>query len=302
MTAAVRGTRGIVALAVLVGLVVGIGTWLAAVAEPARYEARVDLLASPLPNPDPAVVQLFSTVASNSLPAIIDVAQSPAVLARASTAVPGAPEPGELASSIVVDIVPQSLLTRISVQASSPDTAARLAAFLADAIVGRDLIATVGRLRVVDPEPVVSTVAPDRVFAAGLAGTAAVASTAAAFVLCVLIRPSPRRRLTELLSAAGVNERIAVIDRRAAGSVADVAVLAAAAARPVRVVALHPAAEPHVRQYSDALTKAGVSVADGAPHGEQSVVGLVSGRVSQTVAWTAAALPADHRLIAISYG
>jgi len=298
------GARTRILLAVVVALVVGVGTWFAAVSAPAQYEARVDLLAAPLPTADPAVSDLFPAVAANSLPAVIDVTRSPSVLAHAAESVAGAPPPGELAAQVVVDVIPQSLLTRITVRAPTPAAAGGLVTVIADGVIDRDLLAPVGRLRVVDADPVVRQIAPDRLFAAGLAMTAGAATGAALLTLAALVRPTRRRRLDTVLAAAGITRPVAIVDSRSPSATADLAVLVRASGRRARVVALQTGAQRDAERLSEVLAESGMDMAPAADGA--AVVGVVCGTVSgaaaRAVSEVLAALPEGDQLIALAHG
>jgi capsular polysaccharide biosynthesis protein len=286
--------------AILVAVLVGVATWFIAIQRPAEYEARVDLLASPRQDADSTTLSQFPGVASQSLAAVIDVAHSPSVLAEASGAAGGAPGPAELFNVVLVDVVPASFLARLSVRASSPEVARQLIVTIAAEVIAKDLISPVGQLRLLDDEPSVKRVAPDRFLAAGLALVAGAAAAVAALALNALIRPSKRQRVKRALAAAGISQPVALVDCDDPGAVAEIGVLSAASARPVRVVALTPSSEPDAASLSSALASAGVPITDGRSDRAVSVVGVASETAVERLSWAVAALPEEAQLIAVA--
>jgi capsular polysaccharide biosynthesis protein len=286
--------------AVLIAVLVSLVTWSVAITRPTEHEARVDLLASPRLGNDPTTLTSFPGVAGQMLPAIIDAAHSPTVLAKASGATAGAPSAAELSKQVVVDVIPASLLTRISVRARSPTVARQLALTIATEVVAKDLIAPIGDLRPVDTEPQVVEVAPDELLAAGLSIFAGAAAGVAVLVLIALVRPARRHRVKRALALTGVPAHVAVVDCGEPSAIAELKMLALAAARPVRVVGLTPSAASSVMNLSADLASAGVPMADGASDDMVSVVGVVAEAVVEKLTGALAALPAHAQLIAIA--
>jgi capsular polysaccharide biosynthesis protein len=169
-----RRLRPIV-LAVLAAVLVGAATWLLAISQPTQYDARVDLLASPR-HADSATAKRFLVVAGQSMKAVVAAAHSPSVLAPSARTVDGAPPPVELAKLVTVDVVPPSLLIRLSVRASSSEVARGTVVAIAEGLVGDDLLAPVGELRLVDAEPTVQQIAPDALLAVGLSMATGIAA------------------------------------------------------------------------------------------------------------------------------
>jgi capsular polysaccharide biosynthesis protein len=171
MTANTRVFCRPVVLSVLVAVLVSAVTWIIAIRQPPEYEARVDLLASPHQGADATDLTAFTAVTSQSLAATVDVAHGP---------------------SVVVDVVPTSLLVRVSARASSPDAAREIVLKSAAEVIAKDLISPVGELRLLDDQPLVVRIAPDRLLAAGLALAAGAAAGVAVLALCAI-----RRRQSE---------------------------------------------------------------------------------------------------------
>jgi capsular polysaccharide biosynthesis protein len=286
--------------AVLVALLVSTVTWLIAIQRPAEYEARVYLLASPSGGGGSATLNHFPEVARQSLAAIVDVAHSPSVLANASGAAEGAPTPTELSASVLVDVIPASFLTRLSVRASTPEVARQLVHTIAAEVIAKDLISPVGKLRLLDDQPSVARVAPDESLAAGLALAAGAATAAAVLVLNALVRPSNRQQVRRAIAAAGIDRPVALVDCNHSSAIAELQLLAAASGRPVRVVALTLSSTSDAASLSSALTSAGVPVANDQSGQEVSIVGVASEFIVEWLSSAIAALPNDAQLIAVA--
>lgn len=170
-----QGWRRPIVLAVLAAVLVGATAWLLAISQPTEYDARVDLLASPR-HDDSETIRRFSVVASQSMKAVAAAAHSPSVVGPAAASVEGAPPPAELAKLVTVDVVPPSLLIRLSVRTSSSGVAREAVVAIAEGLVSEHLFAPMGELRLVDAEPTVQKVAPDALLAAGLSMAAGVAA------------------------------------------------------------------------------------------------------------------------------
>jgi capsular polysaccharide biosynthesis protein len=191
MTGAAQGWRRPIVLATLVAVLVGATAWLLAVSQPTEYDARVDLLASPR-DAGSATLKQFSVVAGQSMKAVVATAHSPSVLAPAAATVGGGPPPAELSKLVTVDVVPPSLLIRLSVRTTSSAVAREAVVAIAKGVVSADLLAPIGELRLVDAEPTVQKVSPDALLAAGLSMAAGVAAAAVVLLSYALMRRSPR--------------------------------------------------------------------------------------------------------------
>jgi capsular polysaccharide biosynthesis protein len=292
-------SRSPIVPAVLIPILVSTVTWVVAIQRPIEYAARVNLLAAPAPGADSTTLGQFPGVASQSLPAIIDVAHSRTVLAKASGGVDGSPAPEQLSNSVVIDVVPNSLLTRITVRGPSPEVARRIVLSIAAEVIAKDLLSPIGELRLVDDEPSVAKVAPDNLLAAGLALAAGAAAMVAVLTMYALIRPSRRQQVRRALATAGISHPVALVDRRQSGAIGEIEVLSAASARPVRVVALTPSTATDVAGVSTALASAGVLLADDRSDEAVSIVGVASDTAVEKLTGAIAALPEQAHLIAV---
>jgi hypothetical protein len=201
---------------------------------------------------------------------------------------------------VVVDVVPASLLARLSVHASSPEVAHGLVLAIADEVIKKNLLAAVGELRLLDEQPTAQKVAPDMFLAAGLALAAGVAAAATVLILVALMRPSMHLRIRRELAAAGINRRVGLVHLADTRAVDQIKTLAAAAATPVRVAALTPLAEQDAERLSAALSSVAITVTDGHSGAAASVVGVVSGKVLGALSSAVIALPENARLVAIA--
>jgi hypothetical protein len=290
--------------ALLVGLLVSGAVLMFAVSRPAEYSARVGLLAT-LQQQNGVLEQGASTtdfpaVAAQSMPAIVEVAHSPSVLERAGAAVPGAPTGEELFDDVSVDLIPGSALARLNVRADSPTMARDLASAIAVGIVDAGLLAPVGTLRVIDDEPFVNEVGPDRAMSAGMVLAAGVAAAAVIYGLLALFVPSTRREIARALGDAGIHRPVPVIGSgRFRDVFAKVDMLATAAARRVRVVPLTPGSSRDAEKLELELATAGVRIAD-QDERDAAIVGVTSHKDNpESIRWAMAALPDTSRLIAI---
>ncbi|MGW5749160.1 hypothetical protein ACWEVN_47625, partial [Amycolatopsis sp. NPDC003861] len=155
---------------VVVALLVGALVLVVGLTRGAEYQGRVSLLAAPAA----ADGAPYGEVVSLALPAVVELARSPSVLAAA------APVSGysadELAGHVAVELVPASGLARLSVRAPSAEQAGAAAMALGKAMIDADLLAPAGKLRTLDARPDVVTVAPDVPLVGGLALVGAVAA------------------------------------------------------------------------------------------------------------------------------
>jgi len=290
------------ALALLIGLVVGGATLMVLMNRPAEYSARMGMLAAPNEGPWASETSLdFSAVASHSMPAIIEAAHSPSVLSAASATVPGGPSADELFDAVSVELVPGSTLARVTVQASSAEDAAQLARAVTRGIIEQNLFAPVGRLRVIDAEPFVTKVKPDETLATGLALAAGAAAAAAAMGLLALLRPSIQQRIEYALAHGGVKGSVPVIDTaNGVERISRIETLCTASGRSIRVISLTPWAARDAEKLSLELADVGVRVAEDQFDQSAAVVGVAGRRdVDESIGSTVSALPEKAQLIAV---
>ncbi|GAA1341801.1 hypothetical protein [Saccharothrix algeriensis] len=261
------------------GLLVGALVLLAVVLRGEQHQGRVSLLAGPVPD-----APQYGEVVALSLPALVEVARSPSVLARAGTA----------ADRVSVELVPASGLARVSVRAPSAQQASREATAVAKAVVETDLLAPAAKLRVLDRAEVIR-VAPDWPLALGLALAAAVVAAAAAAVAVRLRRTRVVDGVRAALSAAGVAHPVAVVRDDDPDVVARLAVLCAAATRPARVVAV----APDLVGRAEALAGRLPDGATGPGAGEALIAVAPAGRRQDGLASVVGALPAGTAVVAV---
>lgn len=289
--------------ALVIGLLVSGTVLLLLGNRPAEYSARVGLLAAPEQNgwtPEASSTD-FPAVAAQSMAAIADLAHSPSVLSKAGADVDGAPSPDALFDDVSVELVPGSSLARVTVTAESPVKARDLVRNIANQIVGKNLLAPVGSMRMIDDEPHVTEKDPGQAMALGLALASGVAAAAVVYALCALLRPSTHRQIAHALGDAGVDRPVPVMDgARFRHIFAKIDMLATAAARPVRVIGLTPGSARDAEKLQLELAEAGVRVSDSEDDRDAAVIGLTSDKdVSKSIRWTMAALPNTSLLIAI---
>ncbi|MDT8910145.1 hypothetical protein [Amycolatopsis sp. PS_44_ISF1] len=280
-------------IAVAVALVVGLAVLLVSLLRGSTYQGRVSLLAEPVNQPTSQTAPQYGEVVSLTLPAVVELARSPSVLRSVA---PGSGyTPDELGAEVSVELVPASGLARLSVRTGTAEQAATTASALGQAMVDADLLAPVGRLRLLDPRPEVITVDPDVPLAAGLALVAAIAAGLAVLVSRRLV-PERLRAGTGFvrrsLGAAGVRRPVAVLRGADPATADQLAVLGRVAGRPLRVVPVAPE-----------LAEAAAKLEAGLPEeqtGEGASVALVADRqrCDQLTA-SAGLLPADAILVAV---
>ncbi|NUT93489.1 MAG: hypothetical protein HOY78_15850 [Saccharothrix sp.] len=228
-------------VALLVGAVVVVATLFAG----EEYQARVSVLAVP-------VGPQYGEVVALSLPALVEVARSPSVVAKAGT----------VAERVSVELVPASGLARLSVRAPAAGQASTEAAAVAAAVAEADLLAPAGRLRVLDT-PTVARVAPDWPLTFGLALAAAVAAGVAAAAVRHLRGTRAADGVRSALASAGVRHPVAVVPGDDPALVSRLTVLGAAARRPVRVVAVVPGVAERAEELAEALPDKASEPGDG---------------------------------------
>jgi hypothetical protein len=258
---------------VVAGLLVGLVVLLATQLRGDEYEARVGLLATPV-----AGAPQFGEVVALSLPAVVELARSPSVLAKAD-----AP-----AADVAVELVPASGLARLTVRAPSAEQASTAVTAIARAVIAANLLTPAGTLRLLDEHPDVTQVAPDRPLGAGLALVAAVVATVAAAALWQ-VRPGVRAAL----AAAGIHHPVTTVTADDPDLPDRLTALCAAAARPARVVAVVPTlakdAANLARRMGVEPDSAGTAVIAVAP----------AGRHQDELSTVAGVLPVDAVLVAV---
>jgi len=270
---------------VAVALLVGALVLIAGLTRGSEYQGRVSLLAAPAA----ADGAPYGEVVSLALPALVELARSPSVLAAA------APVSGygadELAGHVSVELVPASGLARLSVRAASAEQAGATATALGKAMIDADLLAPVGKLRTLDSRPEVVTVAPDVPLVGGLALVGAVAAGLATAAVRRLT-PGGASPVRRALAAAGVHRPVAVV-READPSAADrLAVLCRAAGRPVRVVPVTPSS-------TEAAAKLAAALPEETGEGAAVVAVTKVGRNQVDLTATVGVLPSDAVLVAV---
>ncbi|MFI6025350.1 hypothetical protein [Amycolatopsis magusensis] len=294
-----RDTVRLLAVGVTVAVLVGAAVLLAAGLRDTTYEGRVALLAGPVTGQDPAVPTggaQYGEVVSLTLPALAQFARSPSVLQAATAKVPGSPAPDEVAKAVSVELVPASGMARLSVHAPTEATATGLASAVATAMIDADLLAPVGRLRLLDERPEVALVQPDWLLATGLALAAAAAAGLAAAMAYRALRPggsADERAVRDALAAAGLRRPVPVLHDDDPTVTERLGLLVEAAERPVRVLPL--SGELAVRakelssEFEDQDTSAGTAV----------VVLTPAGRKQEALTAAAGVLPGDSILVAV---
>jgi len=267
---------------VAVGLLVGLLILLVTQLRGDEYEARVSLLATPA-----AAADQFGEVVALSLPAVVEVARSPSVLAVAARTGTSAED---LADGVAVELVPASGLARLTVRAPSAEQATKAAIAIARAVIAANLLTPAGTLRLLDERPDVTQIAPDRPLGVGLAlAAAAVAGVAAA----ALWHVRPGNGVRTALTAAGIHHPVTTARADDPALPDRLKALCAAVARPARVVAVMPALA------KDAATLArrmGVQP-DGA--GTAVIAVTPAGRRHDELSTVAGALQNDMVLVAV---
>jgi hypothetical protein len=260
---------------VVVGLLVGLVVLLATQLRGDEYEARVGLLATPA-----GAATQFGEVVALSLPAVVEVARSPTVLAAAKT----------LSADVAVELVPASGLARLTVRAPSAEQAGRAATAIARAVIAADLLAPAGTLRLLDERPDVTQVAPDRPLGVGLALAAAVVAGVAA---AALRQVRPGNGVRAALSSAGIHHPVTTAKADDPQLPDRLTALCAAAARPARVVAVVPAL---AKEAANLTRRMGVAPED---TGTAVIAVTPAGRRQDALSTVAGVLPADAVLVAV---
>jgi hypothetical protein len=280
-----------VAVAVSVGLLV----LLVGLTRGEEYQGRVSLLAEPAAGQVDGAAPQYGEVVSLALPALVELARSPSVL-QAAAPVSGYP-PEDLGDRVSVELVPASGLARLSVRAPSAEQAGATATALGKAMIDANLLAPVGRLRVLDPRPDVAAVAPDAPLVTGLALVAAVA---AGLATAAVRRSTPARlrggtgAMRRALAAAGIHRPVAVVRGDDPAAADRLAVLARAAGRPLRVLPVSPG-------LTEPAAKLAATLPDGGSGDGTSIVAVAAAGRHRYDELTAAVgvLPSDAVLVAV---
>lgn len=253
-----------------------------------EYEARVGLLATPA-TPVTGTTAQYGEVVSLTLPALVEVARSPSVLhtAAAGTGMSAA----ELGEHVAVELVPASGLARLSVRGESAAQAGAAAIALARSVIGEDLLAPTGTLRLLDTRPDVTQVAPDRPLGAGLALAAAVVAGMAVAGFCHVHRPG-NAAVRSALVAAGVHHPVATARAGEPDLPERLSTLCAAAARSPRVVAVVPALAGEASALAERMTVDRPTVGT-------AVIALTRRGRQDDLAAVIGALPPDNVLLGV---
>ncbi|SDD75887.1 YveK family protein [Actinokineospora iranica] len=292
------GFRQTVALSVLVGLVAGALVLFVVGMRNPLYEGRVGLIASPVSEQSGSAAQ-YGEVVSLVLPALVELARSPSVLAEATSRVPDGPTPAELGANISVELVPASGLARLSVRAPSAEAAGALVFALAGAIIDADLLQPVSTLRLLDDRADLTRVAPDWPLVIGLALGAAAAAGVATAVLRNLPRSGRSAEddaVRAALESAGL--RPAAVLRGDDPRLVDrLQMLCAAAARPAKALAV----VPELADRAESLNRELAAKADGTAEADPAVIAVARrGRGPQDeLTATVGVLPENTVLVAV---
>jgi len=238
----------------LVGLVVGALVLVVGMLRPDDFQGRVSLLAEPVAAAEPGTTAQYGEVVSLGLPALVELSRSPSVV-QAAAGVSGY-TPTELAKHVSVELVPASGLARLSVRATTEEKAGATASAIAKSLVDANLLAPVGRLRVLDGKPDVVQVAPDRLLSTGLALAAAVMAAVAMAVVQRLRTARGQENVRKALAAAGTTHPVLTADVADPALADRLAVLCRASGRSPRVVAVAPDLVERAEELSDRLVLA----------------------------------------------
>lgn len=270
----------------LAAIVVGAAVLLAVALRDGESEGRLALMATPS-TPDSAQ---FGEVTSLAAPAVVQLVRSPSVLDAAARA--AGTTPARLSDAIAVELVPASGVARISVRADTADHAATAVSAVARAVIDADLLAPAARFRLVDAHPETTTVTPDWRLAGGLALVAAVIAGVAVAALRRL-RGNPVRGA---LATAGVGHPVVVAHDDDPALIERLTALCAAAARPVRVLAVSPSLAERAEELARTLPDKASEPADGT-----AVIAVAANDRARRndLAAALAVLPASSVLVAV---
>jgi len=235
-------------------LVVGALVLVVGMLRPTDYQGRVGLLAEPVAAADPGTTVQYGEVVSLTLPALVELSRSPSVL-QAAAGVSGY-SPVELAQHVSVELVPASGLARLSVRAGTSEQAGAAASAIAKSLVDANLLAPVGKLRLLDEKPDVVQIAPDRLLSTGLALAAAVLAGVATAVARQLRTARGQETVRKALTAAGTRHAVLTADAADPALADRLALLCRTASRSARVIAAAPDLVARAEELSDRLVLA----------------------------------------------
>jgi capsular polysaccharide biosynthesis protein len=179
-----------VAYGLVVGAVAAAGVFAYVVTRRPAYQARVGLLATPNATYSGPSTLDFSSVVSLTLPSVAEVARSREVLEAARARVAGLPDIPALQGDVGVELVTGTGVVRITVTSDSGARASGFAAAVGQAVIDEDLLAPVGRLRVIDTgAPVAYQTAPDRALGTGFATVAGLVTGILTFAVALVFAP-----------------------------------------------------------------------------------------------------------------
>ncbi|WP_214405739.1 hypothetical protein [Pseudonocardia lacus] len=298
----------VLALASICGLAVGAVVVALLLNRPAVFAAQNSLIARPAAatadNPDAA--GQFGEVVALGLPALPDLAVSSTILEAAARAVPDGPPADELASQVEMTLVPGAGVAKLTVRASDPDQAGRLATALVGALVATDFLQPAARLEVLDPEPQVVRVDTSIPTVGGIGLVTAVVVGAAAYAALRRIRP-PGTDVHEVhtaMSRAG-RPTVAILDGKDPALVDRLCALQRAGGLPLRIITIGPGQTDKSDALRAAVSGRGVqlsgmpnSATNSAPTSVVAVFDARSTRPDELTA-VAAALPERSKMLAV---
>lgn len=177
-------------LCLLPALVVGVGLTGYLALQPEVYRARVVMVPHPLRGTPAEDRADYPAIVTANLPAAIELAKSPNVLAMAARDVQEPYDPS-LPSRTSAEIVSTSSMVRISVDDSDPGRAERLAGAVARRVANADFLTGVAKLQPVDPGPQrARLVQPDRRLAVALGLLGVVVTALAGLALSGVLTPT----------------------------------------------------------------------------------------------------------------
>lgn len=298
MTALFDRIPKVITQSAVVALVVGAVVLVLGLGQDQEYQGRVSLIAGPAAPADPASGPAagYGEVVSLTLPALVELARSPSVVAAAAPV--SGYTPAELAEHVSVELVPASGLARLSVRAPTEQQAGAAASAIGKAMIDANLLAPVGRLRLLDQRAEIIQIAPDRLLVGGLAlASAAAAAVAAAAIRRLRTgRGRPDEEAVRLALSGRTTHNAVTILREDDPALSDrLTVLCRAANRPVRALAVTPELAERAAKLA-----AGIPGEDGAEPGTAVIAVTHAGRTRQGELTAAVGvLPASAVLVAV---
>ena len=277
----------------LAALLVGVLVLLVTALRGDRYEARVGLLAEPVA-PGTGTVPQYGEVVSLTLPALVELARSPSGV-RAAAATTDLP-PEDLTEGVSVELVPASGLARLAVTGPSAEQSGAAVIAIARAMIDADLLAPAGALRLLDAQPDVVQVAPDRPLGIGLAlAAAAVAGVSAGALRQLHGGRRGNSAVRAALAVAGVRQPVTTLTAADPDLAGRLRTLCDAADRPIRVI---PAA-PELAATAEALAEQLPGRSAEPSAGTAVVVVARAGRRQDDLAAVAGVLPGASVVVAV---